>query len=152
MHMLAKPFVCLVLSLVLVGWPGIAAAQGFKWWQNDRFQQELVLTAEQVTRLEEIFQALQPTLKTQKETLDKFEAKLSKVIGDPRSDEALVLQAVERTEGARVELTKSRTLLTFRMGRILTSDQNVKLRALHEQWVRDRRKTTTQPHREGPGR
>ena len=152
MRMLAKPFICLVLSLVLVGWPGAAAAQGFKWWQNDRFQQELALTSEQVDRLEEIFQALQPTLKTQKETLDKYETKLSKVVSDPRADEALVLQAVERTEGARVELTKSRTLLTFRMGRILTSDQNVKLRALHEQWVRERRKGSSPPRRESPGR
>lgn len=147
-----KPFICLVLSLVLLGWPGAAAAQGFKWWQSDRFQQELVLTTEQVTRLEEIFQALQPTLKAQKEALDKFESKLSKVVSDPRSDEALVLQTVEKTEGARVELTKTRTLLTFRMGRILTSDQNVKLKALHEQWVRDRRKGSTPPHRESPGR
>jgi Spy/CpxP family protein refolding chaperone len=152
MRMPGKPFICLVLSLVLLGWPGAAAAQGFKWWQNDRFQQDLGLTAEQVTRLEEIFQALQPTLKTQKETLDKFENKLSKVVSDPRTDEALVLQTVEKTEGARIELTKSRTLLTFRMGRILTSDQNVKLKALHEQWVRERRKSSTPPHRDSPGR
>lgn len=152
MRMLAKPFIFLVLSLVVVGWPGAAAAQGFKWWQSDRFQQELALTSEQVDRLEEIFQALQPTLKSQKETLDKYETKLSKVVGDPRADEAQVLQAVERTEGARVELTKSRTLLTFRMGRILTSDQNVKLRALHEQWVRERRKGSNPPRRESPGR
>ncbi len=147
-----KPFICLVLSLVLLGSPVGVSAQGFKWWQTDRFQQELGLTAEQVTRLEEIFQALQPTLKAQKDTLDKFESKLSRVVSDPRADEALVLQAVEKTEGARAELTKSRTLLTFRMGRILTSDQNVKLRALHEQWVRDRRKGSTPPHRESPGR
>jgi Spy/CpxP family protein refolding chaperone len=152
MQMLGKPFICLVLSLVLLGSPWAAAAQGFKWWQNDRFQQDLGLTTEQVTRLEEIFQTLQPTLKTQKETLDKFESKLSKVVSDPRADEAMVLQAVEKTEGARVELTKSRTLLTFRMGRILTNDQNVKLRALHEQWVRERRKGSTPPHRESSGR
>jgi Spy/CpxP family protein refolding chaperone len=141
-----------MLSLVLVGWPTAAAAQGFKWWKSDRFQQELALTAEQVDRLEEIFQALQPTLKSQKETLDKYETKQSKVVSDPHADEALVLEAVERTEGARVELTKSRTLLTFRMGRILTSDQNVKLKALHEQWVRERRKGSSPPRRESPGR
>ena len=71
MRMPAKPFICLVLSLILLGWPGVVAAQGFKWWQSDQFKQELGLTSEQVSRLEEIFQALQPTLRTQKETLDK---------------------------------------------------------------------------------
>jgi Spy/CpxP family protein refolding chaperone len=90
---------------------------------------------------------LQPTLKTQKEALDKLEAKLSKVVNDPRSDEALVLSAVERTESARGELSKSRTLMVFRMRRILTSDQNVKMKALHEQWVRDRR-TRSNPQRQ----
>jgi hypothetical protein len=29
--------------------------------------------------------------------------------------------------------------MVFRMRRILTLDQNVKMKALHEQWVRDRR-------------
>lgn len=139
MRTLAKCFTCLVLSLALLGRPVGAAAQGFKWWQQEKFQQELVLTTEQVDRLEEIFQALAPTLKAQKETLDELEARLSKVINDPKSDEALVLSALERVETSRGALSKSRTLMAFRMGRILTSDQNVKLKALHQQWVRERR-------------
>ena len=106
------------------------------------------MTEEQVTRLDEIFQALQPTLRSQKDTLDEFEAKLSAVIGDPLSDEAMVLLAAERTEGARSELSKSRTLLTFRMRRILTAEQNVKLKALYEQWARERRNRPSQQHRD----
>jgi hypothetical protein len=47
--------------------------------------------------------------------------------------------AAERVESARADLSKSRTLLTFRMRRILTEDQNVKMKALHEQWERERR-------------
>ena len=80
---------------------GAGPAQGFKWWQNERFQQELALTTEQTGRLEEIFQSLQPTLKAQKETLDKLESRLSKVINDPRADEAKVLEVLERVESAR---------------------------------------------------
>ena len=137
--MSGKWFICLVLSLAVTVCTGDALAQGFKWWQDQKFQQELVLTPEQVTRLDEIFQALQPTLKGQKETLDKLEARLSKVINDPKSDEAAMLQIAERVETARGELSKSRTLLLFRMRRILTSDQDVKMKALHEQWVRERR-------------
>jgi Spy/CpxP family protein refolding chaperone len=152
MPKLLAPVTSLALALCLLSWPASAAAQGFKWWQSDRFQQELVLAPEQVTRLEEIFQALQPTLKTQKETLDKFEAKLSRVLNDPRADEALVLEAVERAEGARAELAKSRTLMMFRMNRILTSDQNVKMKALHEQWVRERRTRSPQQDHDGSSR
>jgi Spy/CpxP family protein refolding chaperone len=137
--MRGKWFICLVLSLAVTVCTGDAAAQGFKWWQDQKFQQELALTAEQVTRLDEIFQALQPTLKTQKDTLDKLEARMSKVVNDPRTDEATMLQVAERVESARGELSKSRTLMLFRMRRILTSDQDVKMKALHEQWVRERR-------------
>jgi Spy/CpxP family protein refolding chaperone len=128
-----------VLSLAALSLPSPVDAQGFRWWQNERFQRELALTTDQVTRLEEIFQALQPTLKEQKETLDRFEARLSRVVNDPASDEAKVLMVVERVESARGDLSKSRTLLTFRMRRILTEDQNVKMKALHEQWERERR-------------
>jgi Spy/CpxP family protein refolding chaperone len=148
--MRAKSFICLALSLALVGTPR-ATAQGFKWWQNDRFQQELALTAEQINRLEETFQSLQPTLKTQKETLDKHESRLSKVLNDPRADEAKVLEVLERVESARSELSKSRTLLAFRMRRILTADQNVKFKALHEEWDRQRRHnpgSSPEPNRE----
>jgi Spy/CpxP family protein refolding chaperone len=138
MSMRAKSFICLALSLALVGTPR-AAAQSFKWWQNDRFQQDLELSADQINRLEETFQSLQPTLKTQKETLDKHETRLSKVLSDPRADEAKVLEVLERVESARSALSKSRTLLAFRMRRILTADQNVKFKALHEEWERQRR-------------
>lgn len=134
-----KWLTCIALSLAVTVCTAVASAQGFKWWQDDKFQQELALTPEQVTRLEEIFQALQPTLRTQKDSLDKLEARLSKVINDPRADEATMLQVAERVESARGELSKSRTLLLFRMRRILTTDQDVKMKALHEQWVRDRR-------------
>jgi Spy/CpxP family protein refolding chaperone len=142
--MRSNVFACLLLSFTLLSAASGAAAQGFKWWQDEKFRQELALTGDQVTRLDEIFQSLQPTLKTQKETLDKLEARLSKVINDPMADEAKLLQVLERVESARGELSKSRTLLLFRMRRILTSDQDVKMRALHEEWVRERRNRSNQ--------
>ena len=151
MSMRAKLFICLGLSLALLSAGERASAQGFKWWQNDRFQQELVLTEEQIGRLEEIFQSMQPTLKSQKQTLDRHEARLSKVINDPRADGAKVLEVLERVESSRSELSKSRTLLAFRMRRILTADQNVKFKALHEEWVRERRNKPS-PHEPHQGR
>ncbi len=151
MNLRIRLFICLLVSLTGLGGSGHAAAQGFKWWQSDRFQQELTLTSEQVARLEEIFQSLQPTLRTQKETLDKLEARLTKVINDPRSDEAAVLHVLEKVEAARGELSKSRTLLNFRMRRLLTTDQDLKMKALHEQWERERRNRSGQPPQK-PGR
>src|SRR5688572_14692985 len=61
----------LFVVAVLLSTP--ALAQG-KWWQSDhRFFRELALTQDQSKRLEEIFQAAVPTLKTHKKTLDEAE-------------------------------------------------------------------------------
>ncbi|MBM3780630.1 MAG: periplasmic heavy metal sensor [Acidobacteria bacterium] len=143
-------WVCAVAACLLSVLP--ASGQGFKWWQSERFQRELALSADQSTKLEQVFQALQPLLQTQKEALDKHEAALSRVIADPKTDEAQVLVSVERVEAARSDLARSRTLLTFRMRRILTTGQHVKMQVMHEQWTRDRR--SRQPSRppNKPGR
>jgi Spy/CpxP family protein refolding chaperone len=118
----------LAVCLLMVG---PASAQGFKWWQSERFQRELALTADQSTRLEQVFQALQPLLQAQKAALDRHEAALSLVVADPKSEEAL---------------------LTFRMRRILTTEQHVKMQAMHEQWSRDRRSRQTPRPANKPGR
>jgi Spy/CpxP family protein refolding chaperone len=140
MQTLRKSFICLALSLVVLGLPAQAMAQGFKWWQDERFQKELALTTEQITRLEGLFQTTEPTLRAQKDALERREEKLSKVIADPKSDEPAVLQSSERVEAARNELSKTRTLMLFRMRRILTDEQNVKMKQIHERDKADRDK------------
>ncbi len=150
--MTRQTLVCLGLSLAVLALPGATLAQGFKWWKDDRFKTELLLSADQVTRLEEVFQALQPTLKTQKEQLDKLERRLSRVVNDPASDEAAVLQVLERVESARGELSRSRTLMMFRMRRVLSDEQNTRMKELHKEWERERRNRPPQHNHGETGR
>ena len=137
MNTLRKSFTCLVLSLIVLSAAGPASGQGFgfKWWQTERFKKELSLTTEQITRIEGIFQTTEPLLRAQKTAIDRREEKLSKVIQDPKSDEAMLLQATDRLEAARNELSRTRTLMLFRMRRVLTDEQNIKINAMH---ARDR--------------
>jgi Spy/CpxP family protein refolding chaperone len=114
---------------------GSASAQGFKWWQHDNFRHELGLSPDQSSRLEEIFQSTLPTLRTQKSALDRAEATLEQLVES--GDDASVMEQVNVVEGARAELSKSRTVMLLRMRRILTADQRVKLAALHKTWGRD---------------
>ena len=145
MNTLRKLFICLVLSLVVGaaatpafaqsgGAPKPAASPGFsfKWWQNERFQKELKLTSEQITRIEGIFQAAEPTLRAQKDAVDRREEKLSKLISDPKSTESGVLQATDRLEMSRNELTRTRTLMLFRIRRVLSDEQLLALNVMHE--------------------
>jgi Spy/CpxP family protein refolding chaperone len=127
-----KFFICLVLSLIVQALASPAYAQNFKWWQAERFQKELKLTPEQITRIEGIFLASEPLLRAQKEAVDRREEKLSKVISDPKSDEPAVIQATDRLELARNEVTRTRTLMLFRIRRVLNDEQLVKLNVMHE--------------------
>lgn len=132
-----KSFVFLTLAAFMLLASSTASAQGFKWWQSE-VQKELGLSAEQIARLDGIFKTAEPTLRAQKSALDRLEHKLSKVISDSASDEAMVLQAADLVEGARAELSRTRTLQLFRMRRVLTDEQNTKLKEMHAHDRRER--------------
>src|SRR5262245_27233878 len=98
-----------------------ASAQGFKWWQDEDFRRELVLTVEQSTRLEEIFQKSLPTLRTRVDTLDKAQKEFDRLV--EKADDGAVLQQVNVVENCRAELNKARVTMLLRMRRSLTADQ-----------------------------
>jgi Spy/CpxP family protein refolding chaperone len=117
---------------------GNASAQGFKWWQDERFKRELVLSADQIERLEAIYQSTGPTMRAQKAALDKLQAELSKVVVDGTADESTAAEIIGRVEAAKSELGRTRAVMLYRMRRLLTSDQHVKLQVLFDERERER--------------
>ena len=117
--------VCLALLLLL---PGASEAQRFKWWQVEHMQLELGLTTEQVDRLEEVFQSYLPSLRKQKQALDRAESEFDRLVA--RGDHAGALAQVEPVEAARAAFNKSRAHQLLYMRRVLTVDQHAKLTAL----------------------
>jgi Spy/CpxP family protein refolding chaperone len=135
---------CLVLVLAV---PAVAGAQGFKWWQSDKFKTDLALAPDQISRLEEVYQGLRPKLTAGKEELDRLETSLSKLIAEGVAPEGDVMKVVDQVEHSRAELAKTRTLMIYRMHQILTVDQREKMNALHERWEQERRQVRRQPTR-----
>jgi Spy/CpxP family protein refolding chaperone len=119
-----------VFALVLTSASPLAAQNKFKWWQSDRYKTELMLTADQSRRIEEIFQNALPTLRTQMKGLESAETELERLV--ERGDDSAVMAQVARVETARAELNTSRTLMLLKMRRLLTSDQWIKFGALHK--------------------
>jgi Spy/CpxP family protein refolding chaperone len=113
-----------------------ALAQRGKWWQDERFRRELSLTPEQSSRLEEIFQKHQPTLRQRMEALDQAEQAFDRVV--EKGGDTEVMGQVDVVERARAELNKERTMMLLRMRRSLTADQWAKFTALAPQRDRDR--------------
>ena len=127
-----------LLALVVALVPTIALAQG-KWWQSERFQRRLQLSADQIARIEDVFQSTVPDLRRQKKALDRAEDDLERLI-DSSTDETAVMREVDRVEGLRAEVSKARTRMLLRMRRVLTAEQRVQLAALHEEWERERKR------------
>ena len=80
-----------------------------------------------------------PTLRAQKAELDRLEHVVSKLLAEGTADESAVSQAIERAEAQRGATNRTRTLMLFRMYRVLTPDQRVKLSAWHERSESEKR-------------
>jgi Spy/CpxP family protein refolding chaperone len=101
------------------------------WWNSDKFKQELKLTGEQSARIEQIYQASLPQLRSSKEALDREEAGLSKLMAGSDAAEAEVVLSIDRLETARYTMSKARTMMLFRINRVLTPDQRARLEEIH---------------------
>jgi len=117
----------------------------FKWWQSERFIQELGLTREQSARIDEVFQASWPALHAAKDDLDRLEAELSRLIAEGTASEAKVLQQIDRVEASRSAMGRTRSLMLYRMHRLLTAEQRVKLKTLYEAVEREKHSQDARP-------
>ena len=111
--------------------------RGFAWWRTDQFQKNLGLSADQVNRLEGVFQTALPDLRRGRDDLDRQEAELSRLI-EMNADEATVIRQVDKVEAIRSHLNKIRQLLLLHQRQLLTPEQRVKLKALFDQMQADR--------------
>ena len=106
------------------------SAQGVKWWMSDQYKRELSLTTDQSRRLEEVFQAALPTLRSQKKALDDADEQFKQVM--QRGNYSSVMEQVDHLEAARANLNRTRTMMLVNMRKLLTTDQWIKLDAMHQ--------------------
>ena len=152
-----------VLALGLVGAPAHAAGfceagdeayqssggerrQGerrIKWWLDEKSRQELGITAQQSADIEQIFQASLPPLRQARKDLEELESKLSLMIKEGTAPVATITEQVDRVENARAEMNKQRTVMLYRIDRVLSADQRARLKAWHERQAVERAGNTS---------
>jgi Spy/CpxP family protein refolding chaperone len=122
------------LVLAVLSLPA-AASQGGPgpWWQVPGTQKELGLTTEQVVKINTIWDSTVTELRQEKDELDKWEQRLSRMI-NRNAPEADVARQIDRVETARASLNKTRSLMLYRMRQVLTPEQNTKFQAMQERW------------------
>jgi len=109
-----------------------------KWWVEEPMRGELGITDQQSAAIEQLWQKTIPKLREARDRLDTLEEQLSRMIRDS-SDEAAVVAQIEKVENTRSEANKARTLMLYRMNRVLTPDQRDKLKAMHDKYEASRR-------------
>lgn len=119
-------------ALATASVPVAAGEERHKWWQSARVRAEVGLSDSQAQQIEAIFQETLPQLQAAKAELDRRQAALTRLIEASSSDEAQVVDAIDRVEAARSAAAKLRTLMLYRMHRILTPEQRARLKAYHD--------------------
>lgn len=103
-----------------------------KWWVDEQSRAELGITDQQSADIEQIFQGTLPKLRQVRDELNDLETKLSKMIANNTAPVAVVSEQVDRVESARAEMNKLRTVMLYRIDRVLSAEQRAKLKAWHE--------------------
>jgi Spy/CpxP family protein refolding chaperone len=132
----ARPLLPAMVLLALAA-PAHGQSFGFPWWKDAQFQRDLSLTSDQSARIDGVFESTITLLRQKTVELDGQEAELSRLIA-VNADEWAVTRQVDKVEGIRANLNKTRTLMLLRMRQVLTPDQRVQLNKLYEQHRRRR--------------
>jgi len=125
----------ILLAAALAAPAAAGAAQRFKWWQSEEVASGIGLTTAQAAAIETIFQSLRPKLREQAHRLHREEDDLTAIMHAMQAEEWEVALQIDKVEAARSALSKTRTLMLYRMHKTLTSEQS---EALHAMWERRR--------------
>ena len=101
-----------------------------KWWIDPKLRAELAITDQQSAAVDKIWQKTRPSLMEGWGRLEKLEETLSQMTDT--ADEAAVIAQIERVENLRAELSKVRTLMLYRMNKLLKPDQRAKVKAMYD--------------------
>lgn len=107
-----------------------------KWWLAAESRAAVGITDRQSAKIERIFQSMLGDLRAEKALFERQEQELSRLLGTDGTEEAVVIRAIDRVEAARSALAKTRTLMLYRMRRVLSPEQRVRLDDYHKKQER----------------
>ena len=110
-----------------------AAKAKAKWWRNEELRAEFAITDAQSAELDRIFHTFYASLKSGMEDVDRYHKDVSKIMSEGSSSEVDVLHAIDKLEAAKASLARTRMLMLYRMYRVLSPEQRVKVKKYQEQ-------------------
>jgi protein CpxP len=101
-----------------------------RWWDNPEMAKNLNLQADQIQKMDGIFQQNRSKLTDLHAAVQKEETALEPLIEADTPDETKVLAQIDKVAQARAELEKSNARMLLAVRQVLTSDQWSKLKAI----------------------
>lgn len=95
-----------------------------KWWKDEAIMKELGLSISQCNKVDQIWESTVPSLRAAYEEMEGLEAELSRLIRENTADEKVVALQIDRVEALRSQINKARTLMLYRMHRVLNAAQH----------------------------
>jgi len=115
------------------------------WWKTQKYMQELKLTTEQSSEIEQIVQTSMTRLRADKDDLDRVQGDFRMLMEQPQASQRELLKAAERLEMARFLISKERTQMLVRIHSVLTPDQRKGLDTIAKRHEAERNRQSQNP-------
>jgi protein CpxP len=102
---------------------------GGRWWDNPQVAKDLNLQADQIQKMDGIFEQNRPKLIDQHASLQKEETALEPLMNADSPDETKILAQIDKVAQARAELEKMNARMLLAVRQVLTQDQWTRLKA-----------------------
>jgi Spy/CpxP family protein refolding chaperone len=110
------------MAELMTGLPG-------RWWGNPEMARRFGLSADQVKRMDDIFQQFRLQLIDLNANLQKQELILEPLVSADQPEESRILAQIDKVVQARAELEKANAHMLLGVRRVLTQEQWQKLKA-----------------------
>ena len=100
------------------------------WWKDPKDVAEIGLTPDQSAAIDVIFKAELAKILPLREAVNELERSLNDTIRANTTDVAVFARQVQKIETKRAELNTMRTVMLYRMRRVLNADQNARFQAM----------------------
>jgi Spy/CpxP family protein refolding chaperone len=110
------------------------------WWKNPKDMAEIGITAAQSKQIDDLFHDEIEKMKPLRLMVNELERALEETMRANTADISAFSRQVQKIEGKRAELNTMRTVMLYRMRRVLNAEQNAKLLAMWDRQQAERRK------------
>lgn len=109
------------------------------WWKDAAIIKEISLTPDQSAKIDAVWLKREQDMRGPALELTKQETELKRMLAERKVGVDVVGMQSDRVEAQRTILAKSRTIMLYQFGLVLSPEQNTALRAIWERNRRERR-------------